>query len=135
MVSLKEMYVFARCICCSCVSSGGCVVHLLAQEMKCVAVILLRNGSFSCSSLDMCCIKTFDWSLEYCVCVCSLTHTCMHWYFHCECLLLVGIVWLVHVGCAKIALKCYGCLGFDMVEYCRLTVMFFEEYAAFCIHS
>jgi len=51
MVSPKEMYVFARCIHCSYVSSGGCVVHLLAQEMKCVAVMLLRNGSFPCSSM------------------------------------------------------------------------------------
>jgi hypothetical protein len=35
MVSPKEMYVFARCVHRSCVSSGGCVVHLLAQEMVC----------------------------------------------------------------------------------------------------
>ena len=60
MVSPKEMYVFARCIFCSCVSSGDCVVQLLAQEMKCVDIMLLRSGSFPCSSLHICCIRTFD---------------------------------------------------------------------------
>jgi len=59
MVSPKETCVFAGCIRCSYVISGGCVVHMLAQDMKCVAVMLLRNGSFLCSSLDICCIKTF----------------------------------------------------------------------------
>jgi len=99
MVSLKEMYVFARCIRCSCVNFGGCVVHLLAQKMKCLDIMLLRNGFFPCSSLDRCCIKTFDWSSEYCVCVCVCV--CVHWHFYCQCPLLVGLVLLVHVGCAK----------------------------------
>jgi len=70
MVSPKEMYVFTRCICCSCVSSGGCVVHLLAQEMKCVAVMLLRNGSFPCSSLDLIDVQNIVCACV-CVCVCA----------------------------------------------------------------
>lgn len=69
MLSPKETYVFARCIHCSCVSSGGCVVHLLAQEMKCVAVTLLRNGSFLCSSLDM--LHKIIWLKFRLVCPCA----------------------------------------------------------------